>query len=257
MNFHSVHYPEVTSTMDAAKNLAQNARWPRLIVLADRQTAGRGRIEGRSWEGVPGASLFMTLCMNGDYASTAAIPLRIGLAVYDVLSGFGNTASTFLIKWPNDIMGLTCVDDKRSGYRKLGGLLCEVSNGWLFAGIGLNIGKSAYTDTLASTATSIEEALGWKAGEKSSTFPGTDAFALAIGQAAAIRLNRKEWREDYIASMWGLGDSVHFLVGHPKNGQIQTGTIEGVDDSGRLLLRGESGDVEAYWSGEISGLRKR
>jgi len=257
MDFIIARYPEVDSTMEVAKSLAENAQTPRLIVVAERQTAGRGRIEGRSWTGSAGASLLMTLCLRGDFSGVEAIPLRIGLAVHDVLSGFGNAASPFLIKWPNDIMGLAIVDDKRSGYRKLGGLLCEVSNGWLFAGIGLNVRKSAYPETLATSATSIEEVLGWKAGEMPASFPGMDNVALAIGQAAAAYLEKKEWREDYLRTMWGLGDEIRFSVGHPESGQARGGRIEGVDDSGRLLLRSEAGDVEAYWSGEISGLRKR
>ncbi|MFA5853171.1 MAG: biotin--[acetyl-CoA-carboxylase] ligase [Spirochaetales bacterium] len=257
MDFIIARYPEVDSTMDEAKRLAGNAKEPRLIVLAERQTAGRGRIEGRSWTGSAGASMLMTLCLRGDFSSVAAMPLRIGLAVRDVLSEFGNTSATFQVKWPNDVMGMTIVDNKLNGYRKLGGLLCEVSNGWLFAGIGLNVKKSAYPKALAASATSMEEALDWKTGEIPASFPGMSDLALAIGQAAAAYLEKKEWRGEYLRAMWSLGEEIFFSIGHPEIGQTRVGRIEGVDDSGRLLLRGEDGELEAYWSGEISGLRNR
>lgn len=250
-------YREVDSTMNVAKHLAESAKNPGLVVLAEKQTDGRGRIEGRSWAGSEGASLLMTLCLRGDFSGVEAIPLKIGLAVLAVLSGYGNGAALFRIKWPNDIMGLKLDDGTQGGYRKLGGLLCEVSNGWLFAGIGLNVKKSAYPEALAASATSIEEALGWKTGEIPASFPGMGDLALAIGEAAAASLKKKEWRGDYLRAMWSLGEEILFSVGHPENGQTKAGRIEGIDDSGRLLLRGEDGEIEAYWSGEISGLRKR
>lgn len=257
MDFIIAPYREVNSTMDTAKHLAEGAKHPGLIVLAESQSAGRGRIEGRSWAGSAGASLFMTLCLRGDFSTVPAIPLRIGLAVLEVLARFETRPATFRIKWPNDIMGLGLADGDRGSYRKLGGLLCEASNGWLFAGIGLNVKKSAYPEALAASATSIEETLGWNIGEIPASFPGMGDLALAIGQAAVGFLEKKEWSGEYLRAMWSLGQEISFSIGHPENRMTKAGRIEGVDESGRLLLRGEDGDIEAYWSGEISGLRKR
>lgn len=272
MKFSIARFAEVGSTMDKARSLAENTCEPGFLVLADRQTAGRGRIENRAWVGRPGASLFMTLCLKGDFAFKPTIPLRIGLAVREALFGLLPAAASgarvqarsgqdspmpFLIKWPNDIMGFAPGEEGRPRYKKLGGLLCETSKDWLFAGIGLNVRNGAYPDSLAASATSVEEVMARTEGENPIPLPDPEPLALAIAEASAIWLDRKEWREDYARYLWGLGEEVDFSLGHPENAQQHRGSIEGVDEAGRLLLRDEGGAIEAFCSGEISGLRKR
>lgn len=250
MEFQLRRFATVDSTMDVAKSLIAREANSRLIVMADAQTAGRGRIAGRSWEAGPGTSLLMTLCLKGDYSAAEAPSLRIGLAVHDVLSKYA--PARILIKWPNDILGLSPIEDgAQPGFRKLGGILCETTAGWLLAGIGINLRKESYPDALKEKATSLDEVAG--------TMPETDRLAsdlaIAMAKAAVSRLEDKDWREDYEKALWGIGEEIGFIVGHPERGDQKKGIIRGIDNSGRLLLLGEKGEAEAFWSGEISSLK--
>jgi len=250
MEFQLRRFATVGSTMDVARSLIAREINSGLIVTAGAQTAGRGRIEGRSWEASPGTSLLMTLCLKGDFSAAEAPSLRIGLAVHDVLSGYA--PFRILIKWPNDILGLSVIeDDAQPRFRKLGGLICESTGGWLLAGIGINLRKESYPETLKEKATSL--------GEVAGLMPEPDRLALAlaraIAEAAVSRLKDNAWREDYEKALWGIGEQIGFIVGHPERGDEKKGIIRGIDSSGRLLLLGDKGEAEAFWSGEISSLK--
>jgi len=80
-------------------------------------------------------------------------------------------------------------------------------------------------------------------------------LAIAMAEAAVSRLEDKDWREDYEKALWGIGEEIGFMVGHPERGDQKKGIIQGIDNSGRLLLLGEKGEAEAFWSGEISSLK--
>jgi BirA family biotin operon repressor/biotin-[acetyl-CoA-carboxylase] ligase len=245
-------FAEVGSTMETARRLIAEGLPSPAIVLADRQRAGRGRIEGRRWEGAPGASLLMTLCLRGNAAARPAPPLRVGLGVVDVLTQLMGPA--FSIKWPNDIMGL------RSGgaaaWGKLGGLLCEASGEWFLAGIGLNLRPAAYPAELAATSTSVEEAATASGGAAALAWlEDVEALASAIGEAVASRLEDDAWRADYERLLWAKSEEVRFVAGHPETGEVRRGRIKGVDEAGRLVLVLAGGGEESFWSGEISGVR--
>lgn len=271
-DFPLLRFSEVGSTMDKARELVQDVRADGLIILADIQRAGRGRLAGRVWEGNAQASLFMTLCLKKERGVPRAaaaepseeglFPLKTGLAVLEALSElevfralgpFGDKALPFRIKWPNDIMGLR--GSPAAGlYAKLGGILCEGNEKWLFAGIGLNVGKNAYSSALKISATSLEETAA-DAGAGAFPFPDNETLARSIGRALASRLGKSEWRADYESVMWGLGDTVVFSAGRPDSKDLRAGTIAGVDDCGRLRLVGKNGAIEVFWSGEISAIR--
>jgi biotin-[acetyl-CoA-carboxylase] ligase BirA-like protein len=271
MDFSIRRFAEVGSTMETAKRLIAEGLPSPAIILADRQNAGRGRIEGRRWEGAPGASLLMTLCLKGNAAARPAPPLRVGLGVVDVLARLAGPA--FSIKWPNDIMGLRAgsaaadfapADDRKPAlWGKLGGLLCEASGEWFLAGIGLNLRPAAYPAELAATATSVEEAAiagGGSFGANAAAaallmLKNTEGLALAIGEAAARRLEDDAWRGGYERLLWAGGEEVRFVAGHPESGEVRRGRIKGVDEAGRLVLVLAGGGEESFWSGEISSVR--
>lgn len=276
MDFSIRHFAEVGSTMETAKGLIGGGLPSPAIILADRQLSGRGRIEGRRWEGAPGASLLMTLCLKGDAASRPAPPLRVGLGVVDVLARFAGPA--FRIKWPNDIMGLrggglangaanggapngeangAPKDRKPASWGKLGGLLCEIYGEWFLAGIGLNLRPAAYPPDLAAAAASVAEAaIAYRAGAAAlSWLEDAEALAAAIGEAVARRLGDDAWRDGYERLLWARGEEVNFVAGHPERGEIRRGRIRGVDEAGRLVLATSGGEEEAFWSGEISSVR--
>lgn len=118
--------PVVDSTNTEARRRAEAGDAPGLVVVAERQTAGRGRLD-RSWLDQPGGSLAVTALVEPPDPATLA-PIAAGLAVVDAAAAQGVEAT---LKWPNDVL----VDQ-----RKASGILVEtVAAGLLAVGIGVNV----------------------------------------------------------------------------------------------------------------------
>ncbi|MET0910592.1 MAG: biotin--[acetyl-CoA-carboxylase] ligase [Ilumatobacteraceae bacterium] len=108
----------------------------RHVLVADHQTAGRGRLD-RTWDAPPGANLLVSLAFTHVPTVAASLTQRIGLAVVDgvrrAVPGTLQAGSTVALKWPNDVL----LDG-----RKLAGILAQRSprTGAVVVGVGLNVG---------------------------------------------------------------------------------------------------------------------
>jgi BirA family biotin operon repressor/biotin-[acetyl-CoA-carboxylase] ligase len=129
----TLHYHEsVPSTNAIAITLAQEGACHGTLVLADGQTAGRGR-RGRTWHSPPGLNLYcsLILCLHPNQAGyLTIIPQASALAVADAIADA--TGLQCRLKWPNDVM----IRDK-----KVAGILCESTGGpatFVVVGIGIN-----------------------------------------------------------------------------------------------------------------------
>ncbi|MDH3458987.1 MAG: biotin--[acetyl-CoA-carboxylase] ligase, partial [Gemmatimonadota bacterium] len=141
----------VSSTLDVIHEVAKHAGDDGTLVLADEQTAGRGRL-GRRWHSAPGQGIWLGYLMRS-LASPAGgvLALRVGLAV---AAGMDDLGLSVRLKWPNDLIVLD---------RKLGGILCEArwkgdQFGWVAIGLGLNITGPMPTD-LAGQAIAAQDAV--------------------------------------------------------------------------------------------------
>lgn len=135
----------------------------RIVLVADYQNAGRGRLD-RSWEAPPGASILMTIGLPMGpmpLERSSLLMMALSLAALDAISEVG--VDGVRLKWPNDVV---VPDDGRSaghlGYRKMGGLLAElvrspVHGPSVLLGLGLNINWGTMPDALAETAVSLDE----------------------------------------------------------------------------------------------------
>ncbi|MES2523387.1 MAG: biotin--[acetyl-CoA-carboxylase] ligase [Gemmatimonadota bacterium] len=128
-----LHFDSVASTMDEAHAAARDGAPAGLLVLADRQRAGRGR--GRkSWTSAHGAGLWMTVLERPQEASMLRVlSLRIGLAMAEALEPFAGGAIG--VKWPNDLY---------TADGKLAGILIEArwreqQVDWVAIGVGVNL----------------------------------------------------------------------------------------------------------------------
>jgi BirA family biotin operon repressor/biotin-[acetyl-CoA-carboxylase] ligase len=123
----------VRSTMDVAHGLGADGAPPGTLVLADEQTAGRGR-SGKPWRSQAGAGIWMTLLERpNDAEALGVLSIRLGLKGAPVLQRFADGAVQ--LKWPNDVL----LDG-----RKLAGILVETrwrerQVDWVAIGIGVNI----------------------------------------------------------------------------------------------------------------------
>lgn len=137
---------EADSTNAEALRLAAAGEPGGTVVVADAQTAGRGRL-GRSWWAEPGRSLLCSWLVRPELPAERwpALTLVAGLAAARAL-----TASAGLdvrLKWPNDLL---------VGGRKLGGLLAEADGrGALVVGLGVNVRQEAFPEEIAGIATSV------------------------------------------------------------------------------------------------------
>ena len=104
----------VTSTQDVARDLPVGS-----IVIADHQTAGRGRLD-RRWEAPPGTALLVSFVLE----PRPLLSLAVGVAAAQACG------PAVRLKWPNDLL---------LGERKLGGILVEVTAGKAVCGIGVNL----------------------------------------------------------------------------------------------------------------------
>lgn len=154
-----VLYRRIGSTNDALRAWAEEGAPAGSVVLADEQTAGRGR-RGRSWNAPGGTALLLSVLFRWEVAgvgermsSPGANPVAIGLAVARAVERVAGC--TVSLKWPNDILS--------ARGEKLGGILCEGSRtpqgGFLVVGIGINVaqtdGQLANLDFPAASLSSL------------------------------------------------------------------------------------------------------
>lgn len=153
-------YAELGSTNQEALRLVQEGCPDGTVVIADAQTAGRGRL-GRTWHSPAGCNLYCSVVLAraprperlAEWLSW--IPLVSGVAASEAVAAVAGLRP--MLKWPNDIL---------IGDRKVGGILCESSGvpsaPAVVVGIGLNLNGSRETfpSELARVATTVEAEIG-------------------------------------------------------------------------------------------------
>jgi BirA family transcriptional regulator, biotin operon repressor / biotin---[acetyl-CoA-carboxylase] ligase len=229
---------ETASTNDVARKQARKGAHGGFVVAASRQTKGRGRL-GRSWESPPDQGLYVSILLRPDLLVTEAGKLTIlsSVATVDAVETVSGLRPQ--IKWPNDLIVRK---------RKLAGLLIETEPkgkrlAFAVIGIGLNVRQEArdFSPEVRSLATSIYLATG--------QLHRRADLLVALLQALERRLSQpfEEAREAWTASSLTLGQRVTLTtVRGRKHGQAL-----GLDESGALLLRTNSGEVEAVTAGDM------
>jgi BirA family biotin operon repressor/biotin-[acetyl-CoA-carboxylase] ligase len=145
----TVHrFATVDSTMTKASEFAIQGAQAGTVVLADQQTAGQGRM-GRSWHSEPGSGLYMTVILRPKLCpdSLPLVTLSLGLATAEAITATAGIACD--LRWPNDVL---------IGDRKCAGILAQLQDGVLLAGIGINVNHTAFPDDIAAIATSLRQA---------------------------------------------------------------------------------------------------
>ncbi len=125
-------FRRLSSTLDAIHDLGTHGAPAGTVVIADEQTAGRGR-DGRTWHS-PVGGVWLGMLLRPAHAVVGAVAIRAGLAVADAIDALLGAPGTRL-KWPNDVL----LDE-----RKIAGILCEGRwQGdrlqWLAVGVGVNV----------------------------------------------------------------------------------------------------------------------
>lgn len=238
-------HEELGSTNDEAKALADADAGHGEVVVAEKQTDGRGR-RGRSWVSPPRRNVAFSVILRPEELPPTRAPeltLVAAVAVCEALRHSGVPAG---IKWPNDVL---------VGGRKIAGILTEMSAEadrvhWVVVGVGVNVNARAedFPPELRDEATSLLLERGHPA-------PRALFLAACLSELEAwydrhaeqgFAPIRQAWRERSVT----LGQQVVVRT----DGQDVTGLAEDIDDTGALLVRTAPGLVRVT-SGDVALLR--
>lgn len=230
-----VYHESIPSTMDAAREQAAEGAPHGTVVLADEQTAGRGR-RGRSFYSPPSDNLYFTLVLRLPLASHRRLPVLLPLAVARALRSQGADAR---IKWPNDIW----IND-----RKVCGMLIDgelTYNGGLgFPGIGVNVnGDPTENPELTEIATSLARELGRPVARE----PVLAAICNELERLLECPMPGliQEYRE--LSCTLGRDVTVH-----PTGGDPFEAAALSISDDGELMVRQSNGLVTAINAADVS-----
>jgi BirA family biotin operon repressor/biotin-[acetyl-CoA-carboxylase] ligase len=230
-------YPAVSSTMDIAREQARRQAPEGTAVVAERQTAGRGRLK-RVWQ-TPEGNIAVSVVL---YPPRECLPSLIMLTSLAVLHGIRTaTGLACQLKWPNDVL---------IGGKKVSGILIETQAktgrlDYAIPGIGINVNmRLADYPELQSTATSLTDETG-KPVSRIAVLRHlfTELERLYLDMLAGKPLF-PEWRDNLAT----LGRRVNVTSG---DSSIE-GTAESVMEDGCLLLRCPDGTLEKITIGDVS-----
>jgi len=232
-----IYYPSLTSTMEVAKQEAKLGAVEGTVIIADEQTAGRGRIK-RVWLS-PKGSIALSIIL---YPSVVNLPSLIMLASLAVVHSIeAVTGLKSQIKWPNDVL----VNDK-----KVCGILIESSVrgnivDYAIMGIGVNVNlRLSDFPEIPSTATSLSAELGRDVPRLRiirRLLVEVEGLYLALQAGEAIY---EEWRDSLVT----LGRRVRVKSGK----SVYEGVAESVARDGSLLLRHSDGNLSKIVAGDAT-----
>lgn len=237
-----VEYHEtIDSTNLQAKRIALNSEEDRVLIVADQQEAGRGRL-GRNWHSEKGTGLWMSLLLRPDIEPEASFRMTLiaAVAVAEAIQTVTNLEAG--IKWPNDIV----VEGK-----KVCGILSEMSAEWqkinyLVLGIGINVNQTEFPDDIVQLATSLIKASGEKINRQELLKACVER--LFYYEAALYNEGRlNQLLDAYRSKSVTLGKQVRVIGKSERIGQALA-----IDDKGALQVDFGDGVLENVNYGEVS-----
>jgi BirA family biotin operon repressor/biotin-[acetyl-CoA-carboxylase] ligase len=226
-----------------AAEAEQAAAFAPSLLVADRQTAGRGR-HGRHWHGAAGASLTFSLAWPFARADLSGLSLAVGVALADALEP--PPANRIGLKWPNDLWLLDAASDVSSSPgRKLAGVLIETapfaSGRIAVIGVGINIAAQTVADAASGVAALVEiDATATPAAALQRVAPALIAAMHHFDSAGFAAFADRFAARDLLCGRQVVSDT--------EGGAID-GVASGVGDDGALLLDRPGGRVQVT-SGE-------
>ena len=213
-----------------------------LAIVADEQTAGRGRLQ-RAWSSRKGAGLYFSILLRPTIPQNywPLITFMAALAVGDALREAAGVETD--IKWPNDLL---------SGERKICGILAEAietpAGRAVILGIGINLTENAFPPEFASGATSVSEAAGRP--------PDREQVLATLLEALS------HWYSELndpgrIVDAWSNRSSyaIGKLVQVSNGDDVWQGTTSGVEPDGALRLRTPGGEIKLVRAGDVCSVR--
>lgn len=232
-----LYYPDLSSTMDEAGKLGEGDAEEGAVVVAETQTAGRGR-QGRNWVSQPG-NLLVSVLFRPTLEALPFISIIGGVAAARAVRKV--TGLEPQIKWPNDLL---------IQGRKVAGILAESaiagdSVWYAVLGVGMNVSLNTdQTEEIASFATSVNAAAGKVVPREDllrQFLMDLDALYLALGQDQSPI---EEWQ--------GLLSTTGQRLEATWGNESFIGVAEGTDPMGNLLLRQDDGSLLTLTAGDVT-----
>lgn len=250
---------DVYASIDSTNLEALRDPLPGRVVVADYQSAGRGRL-ARQWQAPARASIAVSavLPMPADRsADWGWLPLLTGMAMQEALADVAHVVSR--LKWPNDVLvqqgvaDLEGTDDPNAAWLKISGVLCEMvpGGGLVVIGAGANIDQER-SELPVATATSLALCGAGNVRRED----------VAVGYLRALAGLHRTWsgggaglealRAAYRSSCLTVGLEVDV---HQPGGRVSRGTATGIDDTGRLIVQA-GGSRSAHAAGDVVHVRR-
>jgi len=232
-----VYFAETDSTNRRARLLAQEGAPHGTLVLADSQSAGRGR-RGRNWISPAGEGIFMSLLLRPNVHPSQVAKLSLLTALSAANAIMRETGLDARIKWPNDIVV--------SG-RKVCGMLLEMTADEntvydVVAGVGINVHQKEFDSEIMHTASSLE----LLTGKTLSCAALIRSFLEEFEHA--MELPDDEMMAQYVARSATLGQRVQVI----SLAGTFTGEAKAVTESGSLLVCDEEGMLREVLAADVS-----
>jgi BirA family biotin operon repressor/biotin-[acetyl-CoA-carboxylase] ligase len=233
-----IYHDTISSTMDAAKQAIGEGAAEGTVVVADHQTAGRGRLS-REWLSSPGGGILLSIILYPDLEILPRLTMAACLAVARSIEAV--TGLQPAIKWPNDVL--------LEG-RKVSGILSEsdVSGeavNYAIVGIALNVNLDISTmPDISDTATSLKQVLGREVPRQQVLIALLQEFEnlyLTLRRGESIQ---REW----LQRLETLGKNVTVRCGD----EVQDGYAESVDEAGNLIVRRPDGTRITVTAGDVT-----
>ena len=232
-----IAYPSLSSTNDIAKREAKKGAREGTVILAEEQTAGRGRLK-RAWLS-PKGSIALSIILHPTPTQLPYLIMVASLAVARCIEKVGGLETQ--IKWPNDVL----IKGK-----KVCGILIESdvrgsAVDYAVIGIGINVNlKPADFPEIAATATSLAQELGREISRREMIrclLVEAEKLYLALPEGDSVF---REWRDRLVT----LGKEVELISGKTS----YQGVAESVASDGSLLLRQPDGNLIKIVAGDVS-----
>ncbi|MHB1473772.1 MAG: biotin--[acetyl-CoA-carboxylase] ligase [Dermatophilaceae bacterium] len=247
---------DVHASLDSTNVEALRAPRPWRVVVADHQSAGRGRMT-RQWQAPASASIAVSCVVPMSVDRSADwgwLALLAGMAMRQALADVADVSGR--LKWPNDVLvqeetgGLA---DDAAPWLKISGVLCEMvpGGGSVVIGAGANIDQTR-NELPVSTATSLALC-------GAGSVRREDVIVRYLGVLADLHhawsgggAGLDALRTAYRSACLTIGLDVDV---HQPDGQVARGTATGVDDAGRLVVR-VGGWSTAHAAGDVMHVRR-
>lgn len=238
--FRLCHLDSVDSTNEEAVRLASQGADSGTVVLADRQTRGRGRL-GRTWQSAPG-NLQMSVLLRPDCTLNAASELSLltSVVLADVLTKRGPKSLDLTLKWPNDVL---------IGGAKVAGILLESASdkdgklAHVVLGVGVNVAWAPEAVPYPVTSLGAEG------------FPSRSPKAWLVDYVRTLDVWLDRWQQDGFAVVRNAWRDRSYGLGRPIRLRTDREEVEGrfvdLTEAGALLIEQADGSRRELTAGDV------